>query len=118
MMSIGTLLHTVLKGKRVGEDMFGNVYYTERKPAKKGRTKRWVMYKGKAEPSKIPPLWHAWMHYMVDELPADIDVAQHDWQKEHQPNLTGTVNAYQPPGHLAGDAKRDTSSSDYEAWTP
>lgn len=117
-MNFGTWLHTKLHGKRVGEDMFGNVYYTHRSTPKTGRAKRWVAYNGKAEASKVPPLWHAWLHYMVDELPGDLGIPTHAWQKDHQPNLTGTPNAYNPPGHLALSAKRDASTSDYEAWTP
>ncbi len=98
--------------------MFGNRYYEERRPKKGRRQKRWVMYQGIPEPSKVPPLWHAWLHYMVDALPGDMGIPTYDWQKDHVPNLTGTANAYKPRGYLGSTSQRDPSTSDYDAWTP
>ncbi len=117
MATIGTRLHTWLCGKHVGTDQFGNRYYTQRSAPDKGRAKRWVIYKGLAEPSKVPPLWHGWLHYSTDALP-DKKHKAYDWEKEYIPNLTGTAGAYVPPGHIRRGAERDRSASDYEAWTP
>ena len=117
-MSIGTWLHTKWNGKKIGEDIFGNVYYQHKKSENGNPPKRWVMYKGMAEPSKVPPLWHAWLHYMINDVPENINEPLYEWQKEHKPNLTGTVNAYHPPGHLQSGGQRDKTVSDYEAWTP
>jgi len=118
MATLGTRLHTMLYGKHVGTDVFGNRYYTERRAAKDRRTRRWVVYKGLAEASKVPALWHGWLHYTMDALPQELSTPSYDWQKEHIPNLTGTAGAYVPPGHIHRGAKRDASTSDYEAWTP
>lgn len=118
MATIGTRLFTFLHGRCVGTDTFGNRYYTERRQAKKGRTRRWVIYKGTAEPSKVPSLWHAWLHYSTDMLPDQMSAPHYEWQKEHIPNLTGTAGAYVPPGHIHRGARRDASASDYEAWSP
>ncbi len=118
-MTIGTWLHTKLNGQYLGKDAFGNRYYTSRKTPATGRKKRWVMYHGMAEPSKVPPLWHAWLHYMVDTLPTEgAGAPAYSWQKEHVPNLTGTIHAYKPKGDLAAGGARDASTSDYLAWTP
>jgi NADH:ubiquinone oxidoreductase subunit len=117
-MTIGTRLYTLLNGKHVGNDMFGNRYYVTKRPTKGQRQKRWVMYKGIAEPSKIPPIWHGWMHHMIDTLPTEMNTPVYPWQKEHLPNLTGTVNAYRPRGDLRQAGKRDASTSDYDSWTP
>src|SRR5579859_3704208 len=77
-MNIGTWLFTLWKGKLVGTDPFGNRYYRERSPRalKLGggfdsRERRWVIYKGEAEASKVPPEWHAWLHHTIDEIPSD-----------------------------------------------
>lgn len=117
-MTIGTRLHTLLFGKHVGTDEFGNRYYTERANPKDRRTKRWVMYKGIAEPSKVPALWHGWLHYTLEELPSEMPRIHYAWEKEHLPNLTGTKGAYMPPGHVLKGADRAASTSDYQAWTP
>lgn len=117
-MTITTRLYTWLNGQKVGEDQFGNVYYTERKKPKRGRQKRWVIYKGKAEPSKVPAEWHGWLHYTLDAPPAERQIAHHAWEKPHMPNLTGTKGAYVPPGHILKGAHRAETTSDYEPWKP
>ncbi|TAE33366.1 MAG: NADH:ubiquinone oxidoreductase subunit NDUFA12 [Alphaproteobacteria bacterium] len=117
-MHIGTWLHTLRHGTHIGTDMFGNKYYTERKARAGQRAKRWVVYKGIAEPSKVPPVWHAWLHYTIDQLPTDLSTPHYAWLKEHQPNLTGTKFAYKPKGHVASGGVRNASTSDYQAWSP
>lgn len=118
MATIGTRLYTAWKGRFVGKDEFGNRYYQERRKPKSGRAKRWVMYKGMPEASKVPALWHGWLHYTTDVLPTQMPMPTYAWQKEHVPNLTGTAGAYVPPGHIHRGARRDASTSDYEAWSP
>jgi hypothetical protein len=58
-----------------------------------------------------------WLNYTRDKAPTNIE-KMHDWQKEHQPNLTGTVHAYRPKGSLARGGKRSKTASDYESWSP
>ena len=114
-MTIATFLHTLLRGKLIGKDNFGNRYYEDRQaPAPGYRRKRWVMYKGIAEPSKVPAAWHGWLHYTTDRVPEH----RYAWQKEHEPNLTGTKEAYYPSGHILKGGKRDEATGDYEAWKP
>lgn len=114
-MTATTKLYTKFYGKRVGEDAFGNVYYTQKKTPKNGKAKRWVIYNGTPEPSKVPAQWHGWLHYTLDNPTSG---PTHEWEKEHIPNLTGTVNAYLPSGHLHKGGKRESSTSDYQAWKP
>lgn len=116
-MTITTRLYTYFNGKLIGTDEFGNRYFTQKTPAKTGRTKRWVLYNGKSEPSKVPALWHGWLHYSHDNVPSK-DAFHHAWEKPHLPNLTGTKNAYAPNGSLLAGGVRDKSSADYQAWTP
>jgi NADH:ubiquinone oxidoreductase subunit len=119
MATIGTLLFTWIKGRQVGQDEFGNRYYEARRASADGIVKRWVLYRGMAEASKIPPHWHGWMHYTTDKLPAAEDIRRYDWQKPHLPNLTGTQGRYLPPGHLQkGGQRANSASGDYEAWNP
>src|SRR5690606_11148211 len=69
-MSIGTRILTWLKGELVGTDRLGNKYYQEKgKPYRGRRRRRWVVYNGEAEPSRVPPEWHGWLHYTVDSPP-------------------------------------------------
>jgi NADH:ubiquinone oxidoreductase subunit len=116
-MHTNTLFFTWLHGKRVGADAEGNVYYEERRARPGLRRRRWVVYHGgPVEASRVPPEWHAWLHYTTD-APL-LDVPRHPWQRPHQPNLTGTPQAYRPSGHDYQGGKRAAASGDYEAWTP
>ena len=118
-MSIGTRIHTMLHGQRVGTDSFGNVYYQMRRAPAGARRRRWVIYNGEVEASRVPPEWHAWLHYMIDESPGDDGGKPvRPWQKEHVPNLTGTAQAYRPPGHTLEGRRRAATGGDYEAWSP
>jgi NADH:ubiquinone oxidoreductase subunit len=117
-MTIGTRLYTWLKGEVVGSDAFGNRYYRERAVTDGRRAKRWVLYNGEAEASKVPPEWHAWLHRTVDQVPVDTGRPHRPWQKEHVPNLTGTPLVYRPPGHVLQGGKRDKATGDYEPWKP
>jgi NADH:ubiquinone oxidoreductase subunit len=116
MATIGTRLFTLFKGRSVGTDATGNVYYTDRRTAPGRRQRRWVMYAGVPEASAVPPEWHAWLHHTTDApLPT---TGRRPWQKPHLPNLTGTPASYRPPGHDYSGGKRAPATGDYEAWTP
>ncbi|MFT5703166.1 MAG: NADH:ubiquinone oxidoreductase subunit [Rickettsiales bacterium] len=104
--------------RQVGVDEFGNRYFEANKASKNQlrRKKRYVIYNGLAEPSKIPAQWHGWMHYTTDESPVNSHKAS--WQKIHLPNLTGTKFANFPAGSKKSEGKRNQVSSDYQAWKP
>ena len=114
-MTIGTFLFTLARGNQVGADEFGNRYYVERRARKGMRQRRWVRYRGINEASKVPPEWHAWLHYTHD---APIEAKRADWQKSHLPNMTGTANAYRPAGSEYRGGKRARATGDYEPWHP
>ncbi len=109
--TLGTQLWTWRKGERVGEDDQGNVFYRNADDSR-----RWVIYSGEAEASKVAPEWHGWLHRTWDEPPTDKPLVHKDWEKPHQENLTGTAMAYAPEGSI----RRATPAPrrDYEAWTP
>jgi NADH:ubiquinone oxidoreductase subunit len=115
-MNMGTWLFTRLKGKWVGADSDGNVYYEERRPRAGHRWRRWVAYSGPAEASRVPPEWHAWLHYTTDAPLAEQP--RRPWEKPHLPNATGTPAGYRPPGHDYRGGQRARATGDYEAWTP
>lgn len=117
-MTIGTWLFTKVKGKHVGTDESGNRYFIEKRPVKGSRARRWVVYRGEAEPSRVPAAWHGWLHYTLDTIPTDKISHFHAWQKPPKANMSGTKDAYLPAGHLLKGGKRAAATSDYEPWTP
>ncbi|WP_412562413.1 NADH:ubiquinone oxidoreductase subunit NDUFA12 [Thalassobius sp. MITS945101] len=109
--TLNTQLYTARKGVKVGEDDQGNVFYT----CKNGK-RRWVIYNGEVEASRISPDWHGWLHHTFDELPSDKPLVHKDWEKPHLENLTGTANAYAPIGSIR--RSEPAERRDYEAWSP
>lgn len=107
-----------LRGKtRVGEDALGNVYWQGGRDTA-GRPRRWVIYSGSNDASRIAPEWFAWMHHQIDDVPDRALPPERRWQKPAAPNLTGTPLAYRPSGALEKGGERAPATGDYEAWTP
>lgn len=105
--------------KKVGQDPFGNTYYKAKPRPGYKRDRRWVIYKGAPEASAVPPEWHGWLHHQTDVVPhPDTPSFRRLWQKPHRPNMTGTTQAYRPPGHLLQGGQRPATTGDYEAWIP
>jgi NADH:ubiquinone oxidoreductase subunit len=111
--TIGTQLYTRRHGQRVGEDEVGNVYYQS-----EGGKRRWVIYNGESEASRISPDWHGWMHHTFDQPPTVAPLRVKPWEKPHAPNLTGTAAAYAPPGAVTAATPRARATGDYQAWAP
>lgn len=106
---------------RVGEDQLGNTYYKAKPRAGYNRERRWVKYyDGIPEATKVPPEWHGWLHHQTDVVPSQNEPSfRRSWQKTpHRPNMTGTHEAYRPPGHLLKGGQRAAATGDYKAWTP
>ncbi len=111
--TIGTQLWTSRFGEKVGEDEAGNVYYQTA-----GGARRWVVYNGDVEASRVSPDWHGWLHHTWDEPPSAAPLKRKPWEKDHIANPTGTPAAYAPPGSLRTPEARPRVSGDYEAWSP
>lgn len=109
-MSFLDYLFIKLFNKKIGEDQFGNKYYESNNIDCYKLKKRYVIYKGRTEPSKVPPMWHAWLHHLRNNPPTtDTSLT---WQLGYTPNLTGTKLAYNiiPVGPKA--------ESVYNKWQP
>ncbi len=111
--TLTTALHVRRHGRQVGTDDAGNIYYR----SKKG-DRRWVIYNGSNDASRIPPDWYAWMHRMIDEVPDKALPPAPKFLKPATANLTGTPQAYRPSGALERGGQRAAASGDYEAWSP
>lgn len=120
-VTVGALFTIWRTSVQVGSDEFGNRYFeakTDRESYDKGRRRRYVIYKGYAEPTKIPPEWHAWMHYLTEQTPEVAPLRRRVWEKEHLPNLTGTAYAWRPKGSISRGGERARAVGDYQAWKP
>lgn len=111
--TIGTALFSWRNGRRVGSDALGNAYFE----GKKG-SRRWVIYNGPNDASRVPPEWHSWLHRQIDGVPDEALPPVRAFARPATVNLTGTRAAYRPSGALERGGRRQAASGDYEAWTP
>lgn len=117
--TIGTSVFSALNGEHVGTDAQGNRYYrSAKKMTTDGRERRWVIYEGANDASRVPAEWHGWLHHSYDEVPESHLPPPRIWETEYTPNATGTPQAYRPQGALERGGKRARATGDYEAWSP
>lgn len=108
------------RGVFIGKDELGNSYYEAKDTSDSydGRKRRYVVYNGYAEASKVSPDWHGWLHHTFEEPPTVEPLMRQSWERDHIPNLTGTVHAWRPQGSIARSGERQKATGDYEAWRP
>jgi NADH:ubiquinone oxidoreductase subunit len=111
--TIGAGMHIRRSAREVGRDERGNIYYQ----SKKG-DRRFVIYNGANDASRIPPEWYSWMHKQIDDVPDRALPPAPKFLAAPFPNLTGTPYAYRPSGSLERGGVRQAASGDYQAWTP
>ncbi len=116
--TIGTLWWSFKNGEQVGTDGQGNKYYRTKSSKEGQKERRWVMYDGANDASRVPAEWHGWLHGSYDELPESHLPEPKIWEVDYEPNATGTADAYLPAGALQRGGKRAKATGDYEAWTP
>jgi len=116
--TIGTLLYSRRNGAKVGQDSLGNVYFESKKADAFGRKRRWVIYNGSNDASRVPPEWHGWLHNTIELPPDEALPPPRQWEKPPVPNPTGTHAAYRPAGALEAGGHRAAATGDYEAWKP
>jgi len=120
--TIGTLFNSAFTGEQVGTDAQGNTYYRAKKVRTsgpfKGLERRWVIYNGANDASRVPSEWHGWLHNSYDGVPESHLPPARIWEVDYTPNATGTASAYRPAGALERGGKRAAATGDYEAWSP
>ncbi len=120
--TMGTRWYTRRYGQFVGEDEFGNKYYRYRQPTaidpNVGNERRWVIYNGDVDASRVPPGWRGWLAHNFDKAPSEEAYTVREWEKPHVPNMTGTPQAYRPRGSQLSTGQRPAATGDYVPWTP
>ncbi len=110
--TIGTMLYSWRNGTEVGSDALGNRYYSG------PNGKRWVIYHGSNDASRVASEWHGWLHHTNDIVPGENAPPVRPWQAESLPNPTGTLTAYRPRGALERGGHRAAATGDYRPWSP
>jgi NADH:ubiquinone oxidoreductase subunit len=113
--TVTTMLNSALTGEQVGSDAQGNTYHRAKKPFPKGhpfagKERRWVIYNGANDASRVPAEWHGWLHGAFDSVPESNLPPPRIWEVDYTPNATGTRAAHRP--------RHGRTNGDYEAWSP
>jgi NADH:ubiquinone oxidoreductase subunit len=103
---LGLLLYTKLFGRYIDTDAFGNAYY-QTKNSKK--IKRWVIYNGIYDSSKIPADWQAWLSFLWTLPPKRHG---NNWV----PNTTGTKFAQNQITSIENIPQ--SALNYYDSWSP
>ena len=67
--TIGTLLDSWRHGEEVGRDAQGNRYFRGRMKNAQGNERRWVIYSGSNDASRVHAEWHGWLHGAGEDVP-------------------------------------------------
>jgi NADH:ubiquinone oxidoreductase subunit len=108
--TLGTRLYTWRRGKYVGSDSSGNLFYES-----DSRKRRWVIFNKDIDASVISSEWHGWLHHTVNLSPTSNKPVRKKWEKPHLANKTGSEFAYHP---LGINRSSNGNYSDYKAWLP
>ena len=112
--SWGTIFFSRRNGEEAGRDEAGNIYFRHRQdPAR-----RWVMYSGANDSSRVPPGWNAWLRGTIDDVPDKALPPRRPFEQPPEANLTGSDQAWRPAGSIRAGGKRAAATGDYSAWTP
>ncbi len=113
-------LYDYIFGIKVGEDLFGNEYYSSKpnsklhlRPLK--RNVRWVRYKGAQDPTSVPVEWFGWLHHKTNEVPSGQNNG--DISIPRAVNPTGSVLANYPSSYPMKN-QDDEKSLPYQPWQP
>ena len=74
-----------------------------------------MIYEGQPEATNAPE--YGWLHH-TENTPPLVVVMVRRRRRRCLPNLTGTVYAHRPSGHMLAEGKRKPATGDYEAWKP
>ena len=91
-------------GKFKGKDYFGNKYYQN----KSG--KRWIIYNGEVDATKIPNEWYSWIHYLNNKIEHNHELKNLVGKKKIFQIQTGTSKAFHPNKDDKNEYKK------YKSW--
>jgi NADH:ubiquinone oxidoreductase subunit len=109
--NLGTLLYSLIFGRKVGQDINGNKFFIHRKrPGKK-----WVLYKNELDPTLLEVDWQMWL---LNKNSLDIPKSEkkiYKWQKEREKNFSGTSKSYHPKINKKNNKNYKNKE---EIWSP
>ena len=112
--SIGTILYSLIKGKKVGQDSQGNKFFVH----KKNKNKRWVLYEKQIDPTSLEVKWQIWLTENNRDNEIIINNPNFKWQKNKKSNLTGTLDSYHPGSRSDKEKIYVNKKNKNSVWKP
>ena len=106
--TLGTYIYTKFFGVFVGDDEYGNTYFT----TTDGK-KRWVNYKGDCNASSISPIWHSWLHKTTNNKPSSKEVVKSNKKENLNFKQINPKKPYNPKNF-----QKKSLYHDYTPWKP
>jgi len=102
--TISTKIYTYFRGKVIGVDNLGNIYYTSF-----DKKRRWVIYEKENYASELSIEWHGWLHWTTNSIPVKNSRSKNVMSKVFVPmDRNSSKNEYNKVG----------IDRTYEAWVP
>jgi NADH:ubiquinone oxidoreductase subunit len=114
-MGFWSKVFTWWNGATVGTALWTRMHGDEDKT---NPARRWVIYDGANDGSRVPPDWQLWLRGTIADLPAKGLPPVRRFQQKPTPNMTGTMAAFRPDGALGSGKVRPAATGDYEPWIP
>ena len=112
--NIGTILYTLLNGKKIGQDLQGNKFYIH----KKNKKKKWVLYKKQVDPTSLEVKWQIWLTEAANNDNTIYKNTNFKWQKNKKPNQTGTPDSYHPGSNINKEKITINKKHKSSVWRP
>ncbi len=87
--TVGTALFSWRNGVKVGTDSLGNTYFRGKRDGR-----RWVIYNGSNDASRIPPEWYSWIHRQIEGTPDEALPPVRKFEKPATGNRTSGTAAF------------------------
>lgn len=78
--TLSTKIYTYFRGKVIGVDDLGNIYYTSF-----DKKRRWVIYEKENYASELSIEWHGWLHWTTNSIPMKMSKSKNIMNKVFVP---------------------------------
>ena len=102
--TISTKIYTYFRGKVIGVDDLGNIYYTSF-----DKKRRWVIYEKENYASELSIEWHGWLHWTTNSTPLKMSKSK---------SIVNKVFVPMDQNSSENDYKKLGIDQTYEPWVP
>ena len=102
--TLSTKIYTYFRGKVIGVDNLGNIYYTSF-----DKKRRWVIYGKENYASELSIEWHGWLHWTTNSIPIKMSKSK---------SIMNKVFVPMDRNPSKNDCQKLGIDQTYEPWVP